>query len=290
MTSGLLGLLVVVAGCAEGGELPGGGEAAEIVAACLAADDGAHLCTLDRTGATDVTDLGIDPGQRLAPRVGRGEVLVVRDGRPSLVDLGTLEAREVSDEVVVDPAWLTEDVFVAWFAEGTSPDGDTVATTVLVGDVTDRTSERVDLSGHLPPGATALRGGSARDGVVAQPYAHGTGYGVVVVDLRGARVLGSLDLEVVPSWTAVAGDGSVVVTDADGGLRVVDPAGATLVELTEDVPLVTPSVSADGREVLYVDARGALVLLDLDRRESRAVVDQSGGDLDDFPAFAAWLG
>ena len=262
----------------------------EFVASCIGlderSDEPAALCVVDvGNGVTATLRPGIEPGIAPALSPDRRSIAVVDDGR--IVVLTADGTERTSIELAAES--------VAWL-----DDGDTLVVHRLRTDGASIVEQHSVGSGTDP--AVLLSsdevGGEVEEGIAVSPESQrlavavhdGEQWKLIVADLVSGEqrtVLSSSEAVYAPAWSP---DGGHLAVVAGAEIRTVDLAtGTERLLATAPEPLTTPTWSPSGDRLLFVDARGAVVLTPITGGTQSVVVDLTRDrEAGPFPAFPTW--
>ena len=265
----------------------------EFAASCIGIgevdfDPPAVLCIGSLDGTVRELNVALDPGVPPALSPGRDRIAVVHLGSVTVHDAGGAEVRSLGsfgDVLALHWQGTTDALLLQLRAD----DGAiSIVSVQLAGGDAKVVMDTANFDGAVAPGFAVDPDGAR----IAYATELGEGSALVMVDLSSGQSTTLLETEDgtgigAPSWSpdgeslAVVVGETVEVLNSNGGERVtVASLGA---------PATTPTWSPGGRQLLFVDARGAVVKVGVDGSELTAVVDHTtDSDGRRFPALPAW--
>lgn len=263
----------------------------EYVASCIGIGDAtfeppATLCV----GTTDgsVRELGhrVMPGVGPSLSADRSWIAFVDDERLVVVDATGAEVAAIDGQSdVVAVAWADESHVIVHRDNGS--DRSSVEQISLGSPATANEVIASGLSGDVEAGIAVSPDGAS----VAYSSKVGDVWELRIVDVSTGvqrTVYSSEDFVYSPSWSPKGDELAVVEGMSIQSIDVRDGTGEVLAFTGRDV--TSPTWSPNGEDVLFVDSRGALLMLATrDMATMKAVVDYSNGDFSErFPAFPQW--
>lgn len=283
----------IAAACGGDDRQPGVVGDDEFVASCIGIDDEtfdppAVLCIGSTDGSVRELSQPMTPAIRPAVSASRDRIALVHDGQLIVVngDGDVHWSMEGADGIV----WMT-------FHDGdaslvvqrlTDSGGSQIERLSAEGTVTEVLLGEGDFTGDVAPGITLSPDGTQL--AYATKLTSGSALRIIDIASRVESTVLRSDEGVgigAPAWSP---DGSAIAVVIGEGLERIDVAtGSRTMLAAPGVPIATPTWSPDSDEVLFIDARGAVLIAGVAEPALKAIVDHTeGSDGRRFPALPAW--